>query len=657
MAAGTIEAVKERVDIVDVVSEGVRLQKAGKTLKGLCPFHGEKTPSFVVYPEEGRFHCFGCAAHGDVITFVKLRDNVDFRDALRTLAERAGVPMDAGEPEAAVANARLYAVNDAAIAFFRQALVASSAGIEARAYVERRGLDAATVETFEVGYAPDGWDNLKLHLNGRGFDDELLLEAGLLILNEERGSTYDRFRKRLVFPIRDDRGRPVGFGGRALDDTKPKYLNTPQTAVFDKGSLLFALDRAKDAIRAANEAVIVEGYLDAITAHQFGYRNVVASLGTALTERHVALLKRFAPRVTFAMDADAAGLQAALRGEEVARAAATGEGGRSEAVVSWEGLVRVQSRAPVEVRVFTVPSGKDPDDAIREEPGGWPSWVASAAPPFEFRLRLERAAVDPRDPRARLAIADRMLPLLLQVGDPALQATYLGQLAAVAATDEKSLAARLRGLLTKDDGGRRLPDRQRARNEPAASPPPAASASDPLEVFALALLVRHPALREAGEALPPDVFSQSAHRELFDAWLADRHVDAAALPAELRPAFAALLARRLPPLEGADAELALVDVVEQLQRRLLKDQRRLLIAELTELHDGDAAAAAGWVEAALRMLREGGPPPEGLPAAASELAARLRDDESLMRTIHALEWETRTRRAAPWTAAARQIEI
>ncbi|HZU76592.1 MAG TPA: DNA primase, partial [Dehalococcoidia bacterium] len=523
MATGDVEAVRNRIDIVELVSETVPLKKAGRQFSAPCPFHTEKTPSFYVDPARQTWRCFGaCATGGDVFSFLMKRDHLEFGEALRALAERAGVTLSRGRaPEEQERHERLYAANEAAVLFFRNALQAGEPGRAARDYAGRRGLDAATLERFEIGFAPEGWDHLRGYLHGKGFADEELIEAGLLTQGE-RG-VYDRFRGRLMFPIRDEKGRVVGFGGRALGDEKPKYLNTPQTAVFDKGSLLFLLDRAKERIRQADEAVLVEGYLDAITAHQFGYTNVVATLGTALTERHVALLKRYARRVTLAMDADAAGIQAAVRGEEVARTAA-GDEGDAEVVVSWDALVRVQARAPVQVRVFTVPSGKDPDEAIREDPQGWPAWVAAAVPPFEFRLRYELARTDIADPRARVELADRMLPLLLQVSDRALQASYVALLAERAGVHPDRLAERLRGLVRRKDAARPLPARVPTAPLPEQPNTPAASTSAPprgdsrIERTALALLLRFPTLRAAGEALEPEIFEQTALRELLERW-------------------------------------------------------------------------------------------------------------------------------------------
>ncbi len=644
MNDNVIETVRQRVDIVELVGEQARLQKSGRRFKANCPFHGEKTPSFYVDPERQTWHCFGaCATGGDVFSYVMKRDNAEFRDALRTLADRAGVTLETGRQiEQGSSRDRLLAANEAAIAFFRQALTGSKAGSEARAYVGRRGLDDATVASFELGYAPDGWEYLRTYLTGRDFSDAELLEAGLLTAGES-GSTYDRFRRRLIFPIRDDRGRAVGFGGRALDDAKPKYLNTPQTPLFDKSNVLYLLDRAKESIRAAKDAVVVEGYLDAITAHQFGYTNVVATLGTALTDRHVQLLKRLTPSVTLAMDSDAAGLEAASRGEEVTRTLADGE--RSEAVVSWDGLVRTQARAPVAIKVFSVPSGKDPDEAIREDHTGWPSWVQGAMPPFDFRLRLESERTDLSDPRARVELADRMLPLLLQIGDQALQGTYVGRLAKLAAVNEDMLASRLRNLAPRKALGQRVPLVERAAQP--SSPPalPLAGREEKVEAFMLALLLRHPALLEAGEAIEPGIFQRSTYRQLFIEWLRSASTLDEQLTPEMRPVYATLMELRLPPYNAPAAEKALIDAVQKLRHRQIEEQKRLLTAELSEIQSSvDQGAAAGL---SLAMQRSSDDAPlDGASEPVIAVASHLQEDEYLMRELHALEREQRTHRVS-----------
>ena len=458
------ETVKQRADIVDVVGQYVNLIRSGRNFKACCPFHNEKTPSFHVDPERQSWHCFGaCSTGGDVFTFIEKKENLSPVEALRLLAERYGVELqrrtrNPDEP----ATARLVEANEAAARYFHDLLLNAAAGEAARAYLATRGLDAETVRSFQLGFSPDSWDSLREHLRSRGFPVEEQVAAGLL--SEGERGPYDRFRGRLMFPIRDERGRVIGFGGRVLGDGVPKYLNSPQTALFDKGGTLFALDRAKDAIRTAGAAVVVEGYMDAITAHQHGITNVVATLGTALTERHVALLKRYARQVVLAMDADAAGIEAALRGEELVRKAAETEGdGPAQVVVDWRNLVRVQAAAPVEVRVFTVPQGKDPDEAIRADPAAFRELTRLAVPPFEFRLRHELARIDRENPRERLALADRLLPLVAGVADRAMQAQYLARLAEATAIPEGTLAARMRGAQDQAFGGdSALPMRERA---------------------------------------------------------------------------------------------------------------------------------------------------------------------------------------------------
>ncbi|ABF46205.1 DNA primase [Deinococcus geothermalis DSM 11300] len=332
---GTKEDVRARLNIADVIGEHVRLTPAGKgRLKGLCPFHQEKSPSFQVDTEQGYFYCFGCKAGGDVFSFVQRIENLSFGDALRKLAERVGVQVEARYGERSSRD--LYDVNAFALAYFREHLPGPALD-----YLRQRGLTDQTIEAFELGYAPEGWDGLLRRARARNLSERQLLEAGLLIENPESGRVYDRFRGRVMFPIRDHLGRLVGFGGRVLDDSKPKYLNTPETDAFKKGELLYGLDKARAGLSNGAELIVVEGYMDVIALHQHGFTGAVASLGTALTAEHAALLERLgAQRLVLMFDRDEAGLKATLAG-----------------------LDQVLG-AKFHVRATSVPSGKDPADAL-----------------------------------------------------------------------------------------------------------------------------------------------------------------------------------------------------------------------------------------------------------------------------------------------------
>lgn len=628
-----LDAIRDRIDILDLVGESVQLKKAGRTYKGLCPFHAEKTPSFIVSPERRSWHCFGsCATGGDVFSFVMRRDNLDFSEAVRTLAERAGVEVASRRRAEDARTPRLLQANEAAAGYFHNALLNAAEAAAARDYVARRGLDAATIRAFELGYAPDSWDSLGGYLRGRAFTDEEARDAGLVV-ESERGR-HDRFRGRLMFPIRDERSRVVGFGGRSLGDGAPKYLNSPQSPIFDKGSLLFALDRAKDAIRREDQAVIVEGYLDAITAHQFGYINVVATLGTALTERHVALIKRYAARVALALDADAAGQEAALRGEQLIRELGGGE--RAEVVVEWGNLVRIQSRAPVDVRLFSVPAGKDPDEAIRAEPDAWPGWVDAALPPFEFRLRWELGHTDRNDPRQRVQLLDRMLPLLTEVGDRALQAGYLSRLATVTGVREDDVRMRLNETLPSSRRGQALREHERAGRQPAAplQPPPSQSR---LENFCLALLLRFPELRETGLQLSPDAFINTGNRLIFEQWCGNAALSEEALPQPLQEQWQLLQNVRIVSAVVTDPAAALDDCLRRMALRQLEEQKRLLTATIVEhVQSLERATLAPATGSELASADSAG------PLADPDLAEQLLADIETGRSLHLLEYELRT---------------
>ncbi|RMF44634.1 MAG: DNA primase, partial [Anaerolineae bacterium] len=323
----SIEEIKVRIDIVDLVSETVQLRRSGKNYIGFCPFHeNTRTPAFVVFPESGTWRCFGqCNEGGDIFKFVMKKEGWDFKEALEHLAERAGVELRPRTPQdehREEEHERLRALLEDAARFYQHHLFHTPDGAQALRYLqEKRNLSRETIERFGLGYAPDGWEVTKRHLLGRGYTHAELIAAGMVTQRDD-GRTYDRFRNRITIPIRDARGRMAGFGARILNpDDFPKFLNSPQTELFDKSSLLYGLHLARKAIRRQEQAVIVEGYLDVIAVHQAGFENVVSPMGTALTEQHLYALKRLTRRIVLALDPDAAGDKATLRGLQVARQA------------------------------------------------------------------------------------------------------------------------------------------------------------------------------------------------------------------------------------------------------------------------------------------------------------------------------------------------
>jgi DNA primase len=388
------ELIRSRLDIAEVIGEVVALRPAGRgQLKGLCPFHSEKTPSFHVHRDRGFYYCFGCQAKGDVFDFVMRTQHLEFAEALALLGQRAGVAVAPLAPKDR-RKRDLYDVNGLALAYFRAQLQGAK-GASARDYLQQRKLTQASIERFELGYAPDGWDGLLQHGLTKGLSDQELLAAGLLA-EAESGRRYDRFRHRLIFPIKDSLGRVVGFSGRVLDDSLPKYLNTPETDLFKKAELLYGLDLAKAAIRASGEAIVVEGYMDVIALQQVGFNNVVASLGATLTREQAELLSRLeVQRLYLAFDADEAGQRATLAGLEQS--------------VGRQFLVRA----------VTVPFGKDPADAVlsghaAELSGGalFRAALQEGLSEVEFRFRSVLSRYDKTTLDGKRAILNELLPAI-----------------------------------------------------------------------------------------------------------------------------------------------------------------------------------------------------------------------------------------------------
>lgn len=410
-----VDDVKARLDIIDVVSQYVPLKQAGRTYKALCPFHSEKTPSFAVFPDTQTWRCFGsCAEGGDIFSFVMRAEGWDFGESLRVLAQKAGVQLEEQTTESKArqtAEERLYALLDEAAQLYMNVLIDAPEAEATRDYVVDRGLTEETVRHFKLGYAPDEWSFTLDYFRRRGYRQEEIVAAGLAVENE-RGRVYDRFRQRLMFPIRDSRGRTLGFGARALvADQQPKYLNSPQGKLFDKSQLLYGFDLARRSIREGETAVVVEGYMDVIQAHQAGYTNVVAQMGTALTEAQVRQLAKYANRLILALDTDEAGIHATMRDLNVVRDSLAEEDGQF--AFDAQSMIRSAGKMELDIRVLELPNGKDPDDFIRETPDQWMDVIQNARPLVDYVIDVGTQSLSPdADIYERERTAKRLLPLL-----------------------------------------------------------------------------------------------------------------------------------------------------------------------------------------------------------------------------------------------------
>lgn len=479
-----IDTIKDHLDVAEIVGRTVQLQRAGRNLKGLCPFHSEKTPSFYVFPDSQRWQCFGCNKGGDIFTFVMETQGLDFRTALEELGRQAGVevrPLTPTQVQAGAEAERLLALNQAAAEYFHTLLRSAPQAARAREYLQRRGFKAATLETFQLGYSLRSWDALRTHLLGQGFSVEDMVTAGLLVEKDE-GGTYDRFRDRLMIPIRDRRGRVIAFGGRVLNpEDEPKYMNSPQSPLFDKSQVLFGLDLASQAIREADAAIIVEGYMDVMIPHQEGYRNVVAPMGTALTEAHLKQLHRLTRRFIMALDPDAAGINATLRGLETARQTLERDW---EPVFDARGLVGYEGRLNAEIRVVTLPDGLDPDELLLQAPERWAQLLGEAQPVVRFFFSQLLEQENPHEPKGKARIVDAMLPLLRDISNTVEREAYTQEVALQLGLDARMLLDRLH-VRERAEAMRR----ERVSTEREIQP-------QDQETHALRILLAHPSLLE-----------------------------------------------------------------------------------------------------------------------------------------------------------------
>ncbi|OGG10305.1 DNA primase [Candidatus Gottesmanbacteria bacterium RBG_16_43_7] len=409
-----IDEVKSRLNIIDLIGEKIKLTRAGRNFKGLCPFHNEKTPSFMVSPERAVWHCFGCGRGGSVIDFVMEYERIDFTEALETLAKRAGVTLKTGQGQTKEEKLKktIYEINHLASEYYHYILTKHALGEKARNYLSQRGVSDKTMRTFMLGYSPNSWEALRGYLEKKGYTEAQLSAAGVLIPSNRGG--YDRFRGRVMFTLKDHRGNVVGFSGRLLDkNTKavpagrqePKYINTSETPVYSKSHVLYGLDVTKGEIQKSAEAIIMEGEFDVISSFQAGIANTVAIKGSALTEGHVNLLRRFCEKLVFALDSDVAGDAAARRGIEIA------------------------DRAGFDMRLVTMPSGKDPDDAVRENAPQFKKAVKDAMGVYDYFIQSALSRFDSQTAFGKKKISSELTPVLSAMENPIVQAHYIKKLA------------------------------------------------------------------------------------------------------------------------------------------------------------------------------------------------------------------------------------
>jgi len=511
-----VEEIKVRINVDELLRDYLKLQPAGTgTYKAACPFHNEKTPSLMVSPQRGSWHCFGCGAGGDIFEFLMKIENLSFPEALKILADRAGVILTRQNPQAHDRKNRLYDLCELTARYWHKVLLESPRAESARSYLAGRGVSEEVIEDFNVGHAIDDWSNLFDFLIKRGFKAEEIFAAGFVVKKDRGNGYYDRFRNRVMFPIVDHNGRTCGFTGRTLNPEEPaKYVNTPQTDIYNKSAIVFGLYRAKSEIRKLDTVVVVEGQMDAITCHQFGFKNTVASSGTALTREQIQLLKRFTNNIYFALDADSAGQKASERGSELIKSVEND----SRLV---EGTDRYGKRSQfidpalslnLNLKIISIPNGKDPDECIKNNPDDWRQAISEALPIMEYFWRMFSASQDLNDPQIKKNVAKLLSEKIAQLDDPIEKDYWIKEIANRLAVGEEAL----RELVSRVVGSLKAPVRPQ---EAAVTAQPQKTINDPdLLKFRtiLAIIWRFPELlSKLSQELLPDYLNEGLAQKLY----------------------------------------------------------------------------------------------------------------------------------------------
>ena len=514
------EEIKSRLDIIEIIGETVKLRRTGNAYTGFCPFHDNKnTPAFVVWPDTGSWKCFGaCNEGGDVFSFLMKKEGWEFLEALQYLSHRTGVELEHQSPQQEnerQERRRMHHLLTLVSEYYHKLLIDNEAADRARKLLLQRGLSEETWGIFRLGYALSSWDELRKFCLGQGYSDDDLVSVGLLV-KKDNGRVYDRFRDRIMMPICLQQGQVVGFGARVVgSDDQPKFINSPQTAFFDKGSLLYGIDKAYMRIREERAAVLVEGYMDVIAAHQDGFTNVVSAMGTALTEKQLRLLKRYAPRVVLALDPDVAGDRATLRSLSVARQNLERE---SAPIFDPRGLLRDEGHLELDIRVATMPNEMDPDELIASDPESWRSLISKAPSIVDYVMNVFTTGRDLQDSKVKAEIIDDIVPIISDVSHPAERADYMQKLARVLRVDERMIhMGKKTGFGSRDNYNRAISD----SNEPQKH----LEVIDELENYLVVAFLRKPevvarvdrALREAdSEVLSSRDFGITEYQRLFE---------------------------------------------------------------------------------------------------------------------------------------------
>ena len=558
-----VAEVKQRISLTDFVSRTVKLQKSGRNYRGLCPFHTEKTPSFYVFEETATWRCFGsCGEGGDIFSFLQKRENMDFREALEILAREAGVQFSPRTPESLKEEDRLNACLSLAVDFYQENLQKSH-GEDARKYLLKdRGLSQETIDHFKIGWAPDEWRILRNKLKENGFSDEEGLAVGVLAESDKGGLPYDRFRGRVIFPIQDNRGNLVGLGGRILGEGEPKYLNSPQTKLFDKGNILYGLNEATKTAKDSEVIVLVEGYFDVVSSWQAGFKNVVATMGTSLTELHARSLGRVVNKLVLALDPDTAGQNAIERAGRLVLDMST----ESTTRASVRNAENFSSKADLDLYVALLPDGQDPDLLVRKDLNAWEKAITEAVPFIHFMLDRIIENEPFETPQESRRLVERIKPILSVIRDPVIRGRHIQDVARRLCLAEEYVNRAIKNG-SKQSQGNRMTDEETVF-----------SAHEVL----LSTMLQNPGLRDEVENLPPDLFTNSIDREVFIDWLNKPLQDSENSTSTdfILERREYLFSRRAPNLELTEVKKRARDLIKHILRERLIQRQHAVTQEV-----------------------------------------------------------------------------